>query len=156
MYSCINPIKCLIVEDDKFKLDSVRIFLHEALPGRFEITESGALSSATCALAANRFDLMIIDMSIPSHEPKAGAGSPVPLPNGGLDVLFEANYLNQDAVCVVLTQYPDIPIEGLPVPIELAAAAIATKFGIIIAGCLKYSETEDEWKLQLKKVLETL
>jgi len=156
MSSSINSIKCLIVEDDKFKLDSIYAFLRDVLPGKVEITACRALSTATSALTSSRFDLVIIDMSIPSHEPEAGAGSPFPLPNGGLDVLFEANGAGQEVACVVLTQYPDIAIEGVPVPVDLAAAEIELKFGIKVAGCVQYSESGTKWKMELSKVLEGL
>lgn len=92
-------------------------------------------------------------MSIHSHEPEAGMGSPVPFPSGGLDVLFEINYLNHDSVCIILTQYPDIEIEGLPVPIALAAAEIELKFGIKVAGCVQYFENETQWKTDISKIL---
>lgn len=151
-----DKIRCLVVEDDKFKLDSIRQYLCDTLRKKVEITECHALSTATSKLAADHFDIVIIDMSIHSHEPEAGAGSPVPLPSGGLDVLFEIDHLCHGSVCIILTQYPDIEIEGLPVPIELAAAEIELKFGIKVAGCVQYFENKTQWKTDISKILEGL
>lgn len=156
MPSNTDNVRCLVVEDDKFKLDSIRLYLHDALHGKVEITECHALAAATCKLGSNSFDIVIIDMSIPSHEPELGAGSPVPFPSGGLDVLFEIDYLNHNSTCIILTQYPDIEIEGLPVPVNLAAAEIETKFGIKVAGCIQYFENELNWKAEISKILEGL
>lgn len=151
-----DKIRCLVVEDDKFKLDSIRQYLLDTLLREVEITECHALSTTTFALAAQHFDIVIIDMSIHSHEPEVGAGSPVPLPSGGLDVLFEIDHLNHSSACIILTQYPDIEIEGLPVPVELAAAEIELKFGIKVAGCIQYFENETQWKTDMSKLLEGL
>jgi ActR/RegA family two-component response regulator len=156
MFLSTDQIKCLVVEDDKFKLDSIRQYLHDTLPGKVAITECHALSTATAELAAGYFDIVIIDMSIHSHEPEAGAGSPVPLPSGGLDVLFEVNHLNHDSLCIILTQYTDIEIEGLPVAVEFAAAEIELKFGIKVAGCVQYFENDTKWKSDICKILEKM
>lgn len=156
MLSDTDQIRCLVVEDDRFKLDSILLFLHDALPGRVTITECLALSTATAELASGYFEVVIIDMSIHSHEPEVGAGSPVPLPSGGLDVLFEVDHLNHDSVCIILTQYTDIEIEGLPVPVELAAEEIESKFGIKVAACVQYFENDTKWKTDISKILEKL
>jgi len=143
-----------VVEDDDFKLESIRLHLKDVLQGKALITECHALSTATSELTSARFDVVIIDMSIHSHEPEVGAGSPVPLPSGGLDVLFEVSYLNCNSECIILTQYTDIEIEGLPVPVDLAAAEIELKFGIKVAGCIQYSENDAKWKADMCKILE--
>ena len=156
MLSNTDQMRCLVIEDDKFKLDSIRLYLHEVFGAKVEISECHALAAATYKLASGSFDIVIIDMSIPSHEPELGAGSPVPLPTGGLDVLFEIDYLNQDSTCIILTQYPDIPIEGISVPVELAAAEIEVKFGIKVAACIQYFENEASWKIDIGRVLEGL
>lgn len=146
-------IKCLIVEDDKFKLDSVRIHLLETLSEPIEISTSEARSTAMSILNSEEFNIVIIDMSIPSHPRSAGAGSPYSLPNGGLDILFEIDTLGHHSTCVILTQYPEIEIEGELVSIALAAEAIHKKFGIKIAGCIQYFEDSSLWKSEMNKIL---
>lgn len=153
MHSNTELLHCLIVEDDKFKLDSIRAHLFETLGSRIAVSECHALSTATSELSRRRFDVVIIDMSIHSHEPEVGVGSPVPLTAGGLDVLFEVDFLNHDSICIILTQYTDIQIEGLPVPIELATAEIEAKFGIKVAGCVQYSESNGSWKEEIEVIL---
>ncbi|WP_159433777.1 hypothetical protein [Acidovorax soli] len=105
----------MIVEDDAFKLEGVRAYLNSVFTGTLEISVCQALASATALLGSQTFDLAIIDMSIHSHEPQAGSGSPFPLSSGGLDVLFTIVYSENGAntPCIILTQYPDIEIESL-------------------------------------------
>jgi ActR/RegA family two-component response regulator len=156
MLSSTEVIRCLLVEDDQFKIDGVRAYLNDVFGPRVEIVECHALSTASSALSTSAFHLAIVDMSIHSHEPEAGAGSPVPLPSGGLEVLFEVAYSGKDTPCIVLTQYPDIPIEGEPVPVESAAQEIWEKFDIRVAGCVRYLESDSKWKYEISQILERL
>ncbi|MBC3239825.1 hypothetical protein HU723_11615 [Pseudomonas lurida] len=95
-------------------------------------------------------------MSIHSHEPQAGAGSPFPLSSGGLDVLFEITSMPNSTHCIVLTQYPDIEIESLPIPVDMAQKEILDKFGIEVAGCVRYLESDNQWKTEITAILEQL
>lgn len=156
MRSSTDPVKILIVEDDKFKLDSIRSHLINILGNKLDIEECQALSSAASSLCEQRFDVVIIDMSIHSHEPQKGAGSPVPLPSGGLDVLFEVEFLGHKSICIILTQYMDIQIEGVPVPVAEAVNEIREKFGIVVAACFQYNESGSEWKDGIKRVVSEL
>jgi len=147
-------IKCLVVEDDKFKLDDILCFLQREFGGRANIYTCSASSTAMEQLSKEDFDIAIIDMAIPSHPASEGEGSAYPLPKGGLDVLFEIEALGQRCVSVVLTQYPEVEIDGCLIPVEQAEAEIAEKFDIRIAGCIQYYEEDPKWQDQLRKVLE--
>ncbi|GAB3405329.1 hypothetical protein NX774_04535 [Massilia agilis] len=156
MLSNIDEVWCLIVEDDPFKMEGIRSHLASIFGGRLQAVGCQALATAATALSSQRFDLAILDMSIHSHEPEAGAGSPFPLSSGGLDVLFEITYLGVDTICIILTQYPDIEIEGMPIPVEMAQQEIFDKFGINVAGCVRYVEDDERWKAEVASILEKL
>jgi ActR/RegA family two-component response regulator len=149
-------LHCLVVEDDPFKMEGIRSHLNTLFGDRMEISGCQALASATALLASQTFDLAIIDMSIHSHEPEAGAGSPFPLSSGGLDVLFEIADSGSSTQCIILTQYPDIEIESLPIPVEEAKGEIQVKFDINVAGCVRYLENDDQWKAEITAIVEHL
>lgn len=153
-----DHVRCLIVEDDPYKLDGIQSYLNSVFAGTLEISVCQALASATALLGSQIFDLAIIDMSIHSHEPEAGSGSPFPLSSGGLDVLFEIVYSENGAntTCIILTQYPDIEIESLPIPVEKAKKEILDKFDIDVAGCVRYLENDSQWQADLYSILERL
>lgn len=156
MFLNTEKLKCLIVEDDQFKMEGIRSYLSDIFEDRVEIFACQALASATALLASQAFELAIIDMSIHSHEPQAGAGSPFPLSSGGLDVLFEIAYTGNNTHCIILTQYPDIEIDSLPIPVELAKKEILEKFNIEVAGCVRYLENDNQWKADIIFILEQL
>jgi CheY-like chemotaxis protein len=152
----IDIVRCLVVEDDPFKIEGVRAYLRDVFGERIQIKECQSLSNATSLLDSFEFDLAIIDMSIHSHEPVAGAGSPFPLSSGGLDVLFEIVHSDSSAHCIILTQYPDIEMEEVPIPVEMAQQAILEKFEIKVAGCVRYMQSDDRWKAEITAILEKL
>lgn len=156
MLSNIERINCLIVEDDPFKMEGILAHLDDLFGERIETSECQALNSAKTLLASKHFDLAIVDMSIHSHEPEAGAGSPFPLSSGGLDVLFQIAFSGNNTACIILTQYPDIEIESAPVPVEMAKQEILEKFDIEVAGCVRYIENDNGWKVRLTSILEKL
>lgn len=156
MLSNIDHIHCLVVEDDTFKMEGICKHLKEVLGDRIEIITCQALSSATTLLSEKKFDLAILDMSIHSHELEAGAGSPFSLSSGGLDVLFEITYSGSATPCIIVTQYPDIEIEGIPVTVEAAQQEILEKFDIRVAGCVRYVENDNRWKREVTSILERL
>lgn len=80
----------------------------------------------------------------------------LPLSSGGLDVLFEIAFSQTDTYCIILTQYPDIEIESLPIPVNLAKQEIFDKFGIEVAGCVRYLENDNQWKTELENILRIL
>jgi len=154
----IDHVRCLIVEDDPYKLKGIQTYLNCVFAGTLDISVCQALASATALLGLQTFDLAIIDMSIHSHEPEAGSGSPFPLSSGGLDVLFEIAHSENGikTPCIILTQYPDIEIESLPIPVEQAKKEILDKFDIDVAGCVRYLENDHQWKDDLYLILERL
>jgi len=153
-----DHVRCLIVEDDPYKLNGIQTYLNSVFVGTLDISVCQALASATALLVSQNFDLAIIDMSIHSHEPEAGSGSPFPLSTGGLDVLFEIVHSENGTKtpCIILTQYPDIEIESLPIPVEQAKKEILDKFDIDVAGCVRYLEDDSQWKADLYLILEQL
>lgn len=144
----------LIVEDDSFKLKSLKEFLLNHMVD-INIVIATNLQSAITLVNESVFQLILIDMAIPSHPIKSGTGSPISLLNGGLQVILEVQYLDRKDDCIVLTQYPDVEICGEYFPIDLAASNIKDLLDCTILGCIQYSEDSTSWKEDLKELLKT-
>ncbi len=149
-------LRCLVVEDDKFKLDSVLGFLRGEFGDDAEILTCNALSTAVVAIAQHEFHLVLIDMSIPSHPSSIGDGSAYPLPSGGLDVLFEIDLRKNGCASIILTQYPEIEIDGALVPVAIAAEEILRKFSIGVAGCIQYFDDNLDWQTEIRNIVRDL
>lgn len=71
-------------------------------------------------------------------------------------MLFEIAFSGNNTSCIILTQYPDIEIESLPIPVGLAKQEILDKFDIEVAGCVRYLENDSQWKADICAILERL
>lgn len=145
--------KLLIVEDDDFKLKEILELIETHRPRTWSVTTAVAMSTAIDAVNSFDFDRVILDMSIPSHPRQRGAGTALPLPTGGLEVLFELESLGRDGRCVILTQYPEIEIAGTLIPLEKSSDAIVEKFQCSVLGCILYAE-DLQWENELLDALD--
>lgn len=143
----------LIVEDDAFKSDNLLALVQSKIR-HAEVRRVSDVSSAIAAVNAVRFDLILIDMALPSHPIVSGGGPPMSLLTGGLEVLFELQSLDHQVDCIIVTQYPEIEISGRFFPVKQAAAAMREEFQTPVVACLEYSEDSVDWMVLLSKLLE--
>jgi CheY-like chemotaxis protein len=145
----------LLVEDDEFKAtDLVRLLL-EHLPSP-QVTRAASVTSALRAITSDRFDLIVLDMSLPTFDLSGPGGGGSPQGQGGVEVLRLANRIRAEAQYIVVTQYPDIEIDGSDVPLEHAADRLSKRFSVCVLACLPYEFDSDDWQHALKLTLSQL
>ncbi|MGO2419012.1 MAG: response regulator [Vibrio casei] len=142
----------LIIEDDSFKADSLSYYF-EKQEKSYNISLVGSLSEATEIVNEREFDLILVDMAIPSHPSVAGGGSPTSLLTGGIDVLLELNYLNRSDPCVVVTQYPDIKIADIYYSLQEAPNVLKSELGCEVIACIEFKEDNNTWESTLNEIV---
>lgn len=145
-------MKILIVEDDSFKfmriLEIVDATLLNSDPIHFD-----SVFGAITYLSTDTPDKIILDMSLPSHPPSPGEGSPIAMPAGGIEILLEMRSLRKlNIPTVILTQYPDVEIEDEYYTIAQAPKALFDFFGFNI-DVVHYDAMNDEWINPIKNFL---
>jgi CheY-like chemotaxis protein len=143
----------LVVEDDEYKANDLVRFLSEL--GYKNIIVAENLLQAVDLIDESHFALALIDMAIPSHPKELGGGSPHNLLAGGIQVLMELNDDNRNEQCVVITQYPDIPLSGRVYSLEDAPAAIKKNLNCDVLACIRYDESDIEkpWENEIRRAL---
>lgn len=147
--------RILIVEDDSFKSESLHAFVNGSIP-HAKILCVSDVASAVHEVQKNNFDLILLDIALPSHPVVSGGGSPMSLLSGGLEIIFELHSLNRNDPCIVVTQYPEIEITGKFFPVISAAEAIRECFGCDVIACIQYSEESNDWELELSELLKNI
>ena len=142
----------LLVEDDEFKAADLVRLLHENLPPH-QFTRAASVTSALRAITSNRFDLVVLDMSLPTFDPSGPGGGGSPQGQGGVEVLRLANRTGAGSHYIVVTQYPDIEIDGADVPLGQAADRLSKRFTLRVRACLPYEFDRDDWQYALKRAL---
>jgi CheY-like chemotaxis protein len=148
-------ISILVVEDDAFKLDRITACL-KPVSDHFSITVVKSVQGAVNAVANERFDFILLDMSLPTHDLKPGGGAGTSLLSGGLEVIMDLSLLRRSERVIVLTQYPEIEIEGDLVPLDGVQAILDEMFEVQIDSVILYRQESNEWEDELLRSLEQL
>ncbi|QOZ75116.1 hypothetical protein XH83_06490 [Bradyrhizobium sp. CCBAU 53351] len=148
-------MKVLLVEDDEFKATDILKVLEESL-AEAEVLRAMSVTSAMKAINSETFALVVLDMSLPTFEMSGPGGGGSPQGQGGLEVLRLARRLQHLSPFIVVTQYPDIELDGSDIPLSTAAKALRTRFGVNVRACLLYEFDRDNWRAPLREHLRQL
>lgn len=137
-------MKILLVEDDGFKLQSVRSQIAIGFPEAL-IDEAYSIHDAFQSLKLGTYDFVLLDMSLPSHRAKEGAGAVYSHPVGGLDVLFNICGRKRTEKVIIITQYPHIEFDQMYVLVEDFCKIAIDNNLINLVAAIRF-ETTGEWK----------
>lgn len=145
----------LIVEDDDHKSSQI-LEICENVSIRFdEKLVVDNVKDAVRLLVNTVPQKIVLDMSLPSHKALPGQGTPVSLPNGGIEVLFELKKRGLTHLPIlILTQFPDILIEEEPIPVAESAEVIKNEYGFSnLSACYYDRHQRAKWEKATKDFL---
>lgn len=149
-------VKILLVEDEAPKFAHIKLFL-ETVVLNLEIEIAMSVTSALDAIEANRFDLVILDMSLPTFDINDREGGGRPQGFGGLEVLRQMNLEEIEFSTVVITGYEAFSRgQGSPIEISQLELELEAEFPTFFRGILYYNSSFDEWKKDLLAVMKKL
>ena len=142
----------LLVEDDQFKREKIIDALKsQGLADGLVLASS--VHMAVRELEEHAFDLIILDMALPSHTVGPGESPPNSMLSGGMEVIMELSYRGRNDPLIVLTQYPEIEIEGELLDLERSASKLKEMFGSLVRATILYEHQGEEWKRLLDQAL---
>lgn len=153
MTSITTELAVLIIEDDAPKLRAIINFLSVEL----DITNpviAKSLTSAIQKLSKQKFDLCIVDMSIPTYDFDADKSGGEPQSGGGRDILRFINSEAPSTKAVILTQYDEFPTaNGTDLTLDSLTVSLLKKFNKILLAVIFYSTQKGEWRKSLKSII---
>lgn len=146
-------MKILVVEDDEFKLRSVRRLLEEEFRSS-ETYFARSISSAMRELEQNiNVNAVILDMSLPTFDVGPGESGGRPQGFGGLSVIQHLDAMDIGAAVIVLTQFLQFGDRedsmGTSELIKLLKDDYPDHFRLLI----HYGAGSDQWKADLIRAL---
>lgn len=142
-------MKILVIEDDLFKYSKISDVI-KIYDERISVLKYDNIHDTIIYLNQNSPNKIVLDMSLPSHTPKVGEGSPVSLPSGGIEILLELNKLDKLHIpLIILTQYNYIEIDNEYYSLEDSMDVIKKMFPINHLFIAFYDNYSDEWKDEL-------
>ena len=142
----------LIVEDDTNKLIALEDFLKEYFENKeiclnVEIKQS--YQSGLEAILNNKYDLLLLDMSLPNFDPDM-TGDSSPLSRGGELILYEMDMEESELSTIVITQHDDFDGESL----ETISDDYKNKFSTFYIDHVFYNQNESNWEVELEILLD--
>lgn len=120
----------MIVEDDDHKLSQIIEILDRLSIDELNRVYFDNVKDAVRFLVNVAPQKILLDMSLPSHKALSGEGTPLPMPTGGIEILFELKRKRLlDTQVLILTQYPEIEIEDEPYPTNESASIFQEEYG---------------------------
>ena len=145
----------LLVEDDEFKSNAIQSEILElGLKADFQVETT--VHGAVQKLNEQDFDLILLDMSLPSYQLIQGKGSPIPMPSGGMEVLMELDYLGRQDEVIILTQYYEIEIDEILYSHKDAQEKINQEYNVNLLRIILFKREDKDWKKILSEEIEGL
>lgn len=131
--------KILLVEDESHKQNELTSCLQLVFGSGACIQNVDSVHSAFWAVSTEDFDLIILDMALPtfsSDGSSAERGHDQVL--GGVEVLRALKSRGVSSRVVIVTQYPEIAVDGKQLDLSKASHVLSRKYGQDIIGGLIY------------------
>lgn len=146
----------LIIEDDEHKSSQILEICDQVHISKENRKTVDNVRDAVRFLLECEPKMIVLDMSLPSHKALPGQGSPVQMPTGGIEILFELKKKRlTDLPVLILTQYHEIEIEGDSIPVDKSAKALQEMFGFTAVQACYYEHIHGaKWMTVTKQFLD--
>ena len=142
----------LVIEDEPAKRELIEQAIKDFRP-EAAISSGRSVQQAVRRLRDAEFDLIVLDMALPSHESKPGGAQPMSQPTGGVEVLLELSYEARGDRVVIITQYPDIEFDKQLYPLSKARQALSRRLSVNIVDVVYFKPRDSAWREQFRKAL---
>ena len=143
----------LLVEDDEFKSRDIQKLISGAYPNE-KICIVGDVASAISEIQSSEFNLIVLDIALPSRRVRAGAGSTSSLLSGGIEVIYRLEAAGRDDPVLIVTQHPDVEVEGEFVSTRTLSKSPRDYFDANIVGCVHYDrKNKPAWTKTILSVM---
>jgi CheY-like chemotaxis protein len=141
-------MKIILIEDDKKKIEDIKGFLSE-FHNYNDLTIRESYQSGLRELMKNEYDLLLLDMSVPTwdktiHEPGGNFEK-----FGGYKILKEITRKNKALDTVLITMFDDFGESDNSITLSQLDGALSDEFPNIYKGVVYYNTREDKWKTEL-------
>lgn len=141
-------MRILLVEDNSNKLNKIKEVLYDNYL-QAEIEEARSFTSGIKKVYENKWDLIILDMSLPTyditHTESGGDKKPV----AGKNIMKRMINRNIDIPVIVITQFETFDDDRIS--LDSLNKEFEEGFGTIWRGTIFYGD--DDWNVTLKKIL---
>lgn len=145
-------MKLLLVEDEAPKRVNILQTLTEIAPAA-QIVEAYSVTSALRRLREETFDLVLLDMSLPSFDVRPGESGGRPQGFGGIEVLRSMDRMSLQVPVVVVTAYEAFPSGEAQITLDALSADLTKAHPRTFRGLVFYNSVFSNWSSDLKALM---
>ncbi len=142
----------LLVEDDPHKADRITAFLADVRPD-ITITTARSYQTGLRKIMEEKFALILLDMSLPMYEVRAGESGFDAPSFAGEEILAEMHRKRITGSVVVITQFDTFPEGAGVTTLPELAQRLARRFPELFIRAIFYSPGESTWTKELLEVV---
>lgn len=148
----------LLVEDSTLKRDSIKSYLLQMYGAQISIADAENSHSALSLIESKQseLDVIILDMSLPTHVKGAREIDSHPNMYAGRDILSQMAFTGIVLPVIVMTMYDDFQHGDKNQTFDDLEKELMTDFNGILIGMIKYKSNSDVWKKKLSDMLKGL
>lgn len=149
-------MKILLIEDDPNKQREIRDFLDDYFDSNCSIIERRSFQSGYQELLENQYELLLLDMSMPTFDIEQGESGGRSRPYAGKDILMRLKSKKIILPVIVITQFVRFGERSNYITLNELEEELKNKFSANYLKTVYYQSTSNEWKKLLKEVLDEI
>ena len=131
----------LLVEDDVHKSDDIeRTFFENDI-----VHIARSVKEAVCAVEERAYDLIVLDMALPTFRKQVKSAGGTTQASGGVEVIRAIRRAQVESVVVIVSQYPDLEIDGKYLSLERSSEFLYKRYGVNVVGAVRYDYDDKGW-----------
>lgn len=152
----MTGIHALLVEDESPKLAHIRRFMRESF-SNISVSDARSVSTALEVIEDDSFDLLLLDMSLPTFDVGQGEHGGRPQGFGGIEILRHIAMAGIVLPTIVLTGYEAFPDEaGALIDLDTLRQRMTEEFPETVIAVVHFNSSLDDWRASLRPVIEQI
>lgn len=145
-------MEILVIEDDKLKSERLLLFLKAAYPKVIPKLER-SYHNGLHRIETETFDVVLLDMTLPTYNASTTARIGRPRPLGGYDILRKMRRKKIASKVIVVSALGGFGTGDTKFTFEELKDKCAEEFPDIFLGAVFFSQTGNKWERQLLSLL---
>lgn len=151
----MTKTKTILIEDDAKKIEDIKEFITKIM-GCEQLVIRESYQSGIREILKNDFELLLLDMSIPTYD-KSPLESGGPYEKfGGYKVLREIKRKRRPIKTILITMFDDFGESDLSVTLTQINNSLKEEFQDLYIGSVFYHARENNWQEELKSLINKL
>jgi DNA-binding NarL/FixJ family response regulator len=151
----INLSNIIVIEDDFKKKEDIRNFLASDLQINSVVIKE-SYQSGLRELVKNDYDLLLLDMSIPTWDKSIDEPGGNFEKFGGYKILKEITRKNRPIKTILITMFDDFGESDTSITLSQLDNLLKNEFPDIYIGAVYYNTREEKWKKELSDFISNL